>query len=141
MIQTHKRLFIGCSGAILLVVAALWTSTEASQAAALPPLRRVNAPWFSGPVQIEQSAIFWLGRVTPDENYADVRVGYNNTELYVGVLIFDRRLWYDEAPTVVTLTDFDAVTLYLDKAGNSGSVPDTNSYRLVGQANEGGAAH
>ena len=55
---------------------------------------------------------------------------------YVGVLIFDRRLWYDETPTVATLTNYDAVTLYLDKDGNSGSAPDTNSYRFVGQVNQ-----
>jgi hypothetical protein len=123
---------------VLLLVVVTLSSGPSSAAAALPPLHRVNAPWFSGDVQIDQTAIFWLGRVTPTENYADVRIGYNNTELYVGVLIFDRRLWYNEAPTVATLTNFDAVTLYLDKDGNSGSVPDANSYRLVGQANEWG---
>ncbi|NTU64426.1 MAG: hypothetical protein HGB05_13765, partial [Chloroflexi bacterium] len=52
----------------------------------MPPLRRVNAPWFNGTIHIEQSAILWLGKVTSTENYADVRIGYNNTELYVGVL-------------------------------------------------------
>jgi hypothetical protein len=128
-----------CSGLLLIVV--LLASSLALEAAPLPPLRRVNAPWFNGDVQIDQAAIFWLGKVTSIENYADVRIGYNNTELYVGVLIFDRRLWYDETPTAATfatLTNYDAVTLYLDKDGNSGSVPDANSYRLVGQVNEWG---
>jgi hypothetical protein len=101
----------------------------------LPPLRRVNAPYFNGSIPFEQAAIFWLGRVSPTENYADVRVGYNNTELFVSVLIFDRLLWYDETPTAVTLTNYDAVTLYLDKNGNNGSAPGANSYRLVGQVN------
>ncbi|CAG0937089.1 hypothetical protein TFLX_05995 [Thermoflexales bacterium] len=132
--MTHK--LVKC-GIVLSFISVLLLSGLASEATPLPPLRRVNAPWFSGDVQIEQSAIFWLGKVTPTENYADVRIGYNNTELYVGVLIFDRRFWYDESPTVATLTDYDAVTLYLDKDGNSGSAPDSNSYRLVGQLNNG----
>ena len=122
---------------LLMLLVALPSGNSALQAAALPPLHRVNAPWFSGQVQIEQSAIFWLGKVTANENYADVRVGYNNTELYVGLLIFDRRFWYDETPSAADLINYDAVTLYLDKDGNSGSAPDTNSYRLVGQLNNG----
>ncbi len=122
--------------AMLLFVVVLLSSSLTLEAAPLPLLRRVNAPWFNGDIQPDQAAIFWLGRVTSTENYADVRIGYNNTELYVAVLIFDRRLWYDETPTAATLTNYDAVSLYLDKDGNSGAVPDANSYRLVGQVNQ-----
>ena len=121
---------------ILLLLAMVLSNSSTLQATTLPPLRRVNAPWFSGTVQYEQSAVFWLGKITPDENYADVRIGYNNTELFVNVAIFDRRLWYDDSnPTPATLTNYDAVSLFLDKDGNTGTVPDANSYRFVGQVN------
>jgi hypothetical protein len=124
-------------GVALLLLTALLSVNYPLQAAVLPPLRRVNAPWFSGQVHIEQSAILWLGRISPTENYADVRIGYNNTELYVGLLIFDRRFWYDETPGAADLINYDAVTLYFDRDGNTGSAPDANAYRLVGQLNNG----
>jgi hypothetical protein len=129
----HQKLILRFT--TLLLIAAILSDGLVSHAAPLPPLRRVNAPWFGGPVQYEQTAVFWLGKVTPTENYADVRVGYNNTELFVSVTIFDRRLWYDENPTPATLTNYDAVSLFLDKTGNSGTAPDANSYQLVGQVN------
>ena len=49
-------------------------------------------------------AVFWFGRVTPTENYADVRVGYTSQELVLNVATFDRRLWYDDAPSPGDLT-------------------------------------
>lgn len=97
-----------------------------------PSARRVNAPHFAS-VIFSQTAIFWFGRITPTENYADVRVGYTNSELYVNVTAFDKRLWYDTTPSVNDLTNWDAVTLYLNTAGNTGSTPSTSAYRFEGQ--------
>ncbi len=108
-------------------------STVSIQAAPLPRLRRVNMPYFNGQIQYDQMAIFWLGRVTPTENYADVRVGYNDDELDVNVAIFDRRLWYEASPSVTDLTAWDSVTLYLDTDGALGAWPSANSYRFDGQ--------
>lgn len=125
----------GRAFALLMILGLAVVNAGSLNAVPLSPLRRVNAPYFSGGIPFEQTAIFWLGSVSPTESYADVRVGYNNTELFVSVLIFDRRLWYDETPTAATLTDYDAVALYLDKNGNTGSAPDANSYRLVGEVN------
>ncbi len=48
----------------------------------------------------------------------------------------DRRLWYDPAHSINTLTNWDSVTLYLDKAGRTGVAPDTNAYQLIGQLND-----
>lgn len=76
--------------------------------------RRVNAPHFNGRVTISESAIFWFGRVTPTENSVDVRVGYNDHHLRIHVAAFDRRLWYDTAPSPQSLTDWDSATLYLE---------------------------
>ena len=63
-----------------------------------------------------ETAIFWFGRVTPAENYADVRTAYNDDELYLRVVIFDRRIWYDTTPSPDELTAWDAITLFLDLA-------------------------
>jgi len=93
-------------------------------------VRRVNAPY---DVPGEEAAIFWFGRVTPTENSVDVRVSYNDERLYLRVAAFDRRLWYDTSPAPADLTAWDAVTLYLDVAGNAGSVPDANAYRFDAQ--------
>lgn len=102
-----------------------------SKADSAPTLPRINAPRFSGAIPFEQTAIAWFGQVSPTQNYTDIRVGYNATELYVYLAIFDRRLWYDEAPRIETLTQWDAVTLLLDTAG--GSTLSTASWRFVAQ--------
>jgi len=80
-------------------------------------LPRINAPRFYGDIPFEQTAIAWFGQVSPTQNYADIRVGYNADELYVYLAVFDRHLWYDENPTPQTLTGWDAVTMLLDTSG------------------------
>ena len=92
--------------------------------------RRVHAPY---DVSFSEAAIFWFGQVTPTENYADVRVRYDDTRLILHVAAIDRRLWYDQTPSPNDLTDWDAVTLYLDRAGNTGSAPDATAYRFEAQ--------
>ena len=94
-------------------------------------LPRINAPRFVGSIPFEQTAIAWFGRVSPTQNYADIRVGTNATELYVYVAIFDRALWYDETPTRDTLTQWDAVTLLLDTG--DGAALSSSSWRFVAQ--------
>ncbi len=94
---------------------------------------RVNAPYFSGDVSYSQTAIFWYGQVTRDSAYTDVRVGYNDTELYINLAIFDRLLWYDPSPDPASLTEWDAATLYLSLDGPSGNALSERSYRLDGQ--------
>ena len=119
----------GCvlSGGVILVC------TAPLDAALPPPLYRVNAPYFTGSVQYERSGIFWLGRITSSQNYADVRVGYNDTELFVNVAVFDRWLWYQESPTTQSLTNWDAVSLYLNIDGAVGNLPGAHTYRFDGQ--------
>jgi len=99
-----------------------------------PCQRRANAPHFDGDgPDWATAAVFWFGRVTPAENYADVRVGYADDALYLRVSAFDRRLWYDTSPSPEDLTAWDAVSLYLDLDGNLGEAPDASSFRLVAQ--------
>jgi hypothetical protein len=96
---------------------------------------RINAPYFDGDIPWAQTAIAWFGKVTPTDNYADIRVGYNNDEILIQLEIFDRRLWYDVTPSIADLTNWDAVTLYINTNGNLGSVLDENSYKIIAQLN------
>ncbi|MCX8025410.1 MAG: hypothetical protein N3A60_09425, partial [Thermanaerothrix sp.] len=94
-------------------------------------LPRINAPRFNGKILFEQTAIAWFGKVSPSQNYADIRVGYNANELFVYLAVFDRSLWYDEYPSSERLTQWDAVTLSLDTSG--GDSLSTSSWRFVAQ--------
>ena len=103
-------------------------------------VRRINVPYFGADDVIAQHyaemAIFWLGRITPTENYADVRIGHNSGELVLQIAIFDRRLWYDSSPSPADLTAWDSVTLYLNLAGNAGGAPATSAYRFDAQLSD-----
>lgn len=131
--MAHKR--ASRAFALVVILGLALVNAGLLDAVPLPPLRRVNAPHFSSGIPFEQTAIFWFGKVSPTDNYADVRIGYDNTELFVHVTIFDRRLWYDESPMAATLANWDSVTLYLDQDGSIGGAPDAKSYRFVGQVN------
>ncbi len=119
---------------ISLVVSYLLGAYPLAEASASVP-RRVNAPYFEGNVRFSETAIFWFGRVNYMENYADVRVGYNGDHLYLRLAAFDRRLWYDPSPSPDDLTDWDAVTLYLNVGGSAGDAPGANAYRFDAQLN------
>ncbi len=99
--------------------------------------RRVNAPYLNvadiGAQKFAETAIFWFGRVNSTENYTDVRVGYNDTELYIYTATVDRLLHYDQTPSAADLTQWDSVTVYLNTAGNSGGAPTTTAYRFDAQ--------
>jgi len=95
----------------------------------------VHVPYFAGDIIFSQTAIFWFGTVNRTENYVDVRVGYNNQELYVYAVAFDRRLWFDTVPSASDLTSWDSVTLYLDRSGSGGGAPGLESYRFDAQLN------
>lgn len=104
-------------------------------AAPVPPtIRTVNAPYF-GPGSTfnnGDAAIFWFGQVRATENYADVRVGYNDTELIVYLAVFDNYLWSDDARDVSTLEKWDASTLYLDTTAGPVAL-SLNSYKFAAQ--------
>jgi hypothetical protein len=94
---------------------------------------QVNTPYFEGEIRISRTAVFWFGEVTPRDNYADVRVGYNDEELSIRVSVIDRRLWYSTNPLPSELTLWDAVSVYLNLDGDVGDTPGPNAYHLVGQ--------
>lgn len=94
----------------------------------------LNIPYFEGTeVNYHQAAVTWFGQVRGNENYADVRVGYNSNEIYVHVSVFDRFLWFDPSPDIYNLTEWDAVSLYLDLNGNSGTSLGSSMYRFTRQ--------
>ena len=96
-------------------------------------VRRINAPYFPGDIRFSETAVAWFGQVTSTANAGDVRVGYNGDQLYVRTGAFDRRLWYDTSPSAADLTEWDAITLYLDLDGNVGGAVDASSYRSDAQ--------
>ncbi|MCS6839209.1 MAG: hypothetical protein NZ701_00360, partial [Roseiflexus sp.] len=102
--------------------------TRASCPAEMP---RINAPKFTGTIPFERTAIAWFGKVSPTQNYTDIRVGYNANELYVYLAIFDRHLWYDDNPAPQTLTQWDAASLLLDTSGGAALSP--SSWKFVAQ--------
>lgn len=91
-------------------------SQQTTEQVAIAHRLRVNAPYN---VPGHEAAVFWFGQVTPDDNYADMRIGYRDEYLFVHVNIMDRRLWYDVTPSPGELTDWDAVSLYLDVTSDS----------------------
>jgi hypothetical protein len=109
--------------------------TEVDSSPTTPPatLRRVNVPYVDPPAG--QPAIFWFGKVDPTHNYADVRTSYRDDGLRVTVHVIDRMLWYDTSPSLATLTDWDAVTLFLHASNDAGPAPSSDSHRFVAQLN------
>jgi hypothetical protein len=93
----------------------------------------INIPFVDGEIDLSDTAIFWFGKVTPTNNYADVRIAYNQDELYIYMAAFDRSLWYDETPSSDQLTEWDAVSLFLDLNSNAPSAPNQQSFRFVAQ--------
>lgn len=97
--------------------------------------QRVNAPYFVGEVRSAETAILWFGKVTSSDNYTDVRVGYNNEELFVRMSTFDQRLWYTTNPVPEAMPEWDATSLYINTHGPQGELLDAQAYKYVGQLN------
>ena len=103
-------------------------------------VRRINAPFIDPTVSddpVRDSAIFWFGKVTPDENYTDVRVRYENNRVVFHVEVFDRLLWYDKttAPNPATFSSWDSVTLLFKLDTTPASAPTRSSYRIDAMLN------
>ncbi|MCC7369394.1 MAG: DNRLRE domain-containing protein [Chloroflexi bacterium] len=104
------------------------TATVAPTATSAPTTaRRANLPRFSGSFVPGEAAVFWYGRVTPSENYTDVRISYSATDLWVQANIMDMHLRYDTAGQTSRLEEFDAVGVTL--------TAPTGTYRFVSGLN------
>lgn len=95
----------------------------------------VNLPNFGAQSRMNEAAVFWFGQVNNTANYADIRFGYTDTTLKVYTHIMDRYLWYDTTPDVSTLTDYDAVSVYLSTSPSPPATISPTEYRFVGQLN------
>ena len=94
-------------------------------------LPRLNLQRFPGTIPFSQTSITWFGRVSPTQNYADIRGGYNAQELYIHLTIFDQRLWFDPNPSRSSLHQWDAVTLLLHTS--AGDEFSASTWRFVAQ--------
>jgi hypothetical protein len=102
----------------------------------LPDAKKLNLPYFGDQVVLyHQSAISWFGKVDGNQNYTDMRLGYNSEHIVIRVSTFDRFLWYDQTPSIADLTSWDSVSVYIDKNGNTGNNLDSDNYHFVGQLN------
>ena len=77
----------------------------------------INAPFYDVSSVINdrygELAVAWFGKVTPNENSTDVRLGYNRQKLYIQLSTYDRQLWYSEQPTAGAYNRWDAASVYL----------------------------
>jgi hypothetical protein len=137
--RIFKLLFQAVSGfSLILAITVLPTYGVAGpnptgNTSSSPLIRRVNVPYLgTSPAAVTSftPAIFWFGKVTPTDNYADTRVFYYDGYLKVVLHIIDRRLWEDTAEKVSDIARWDAISLYLNLDGNVGASPNQNSYRL-----------
>src|SRR5215472_341659 len=97
--------------------------------------QHINAPFFSGPVPFNKTAIFWFGNITSTDNYTDVRVGYNSSELYIDLRIVDRYLWYDTNKSAPNLNFGDNASIYLNTVNSGSSSLDQYSYKFQAAVN------
>ncbi len=108
-----------------------------------PLPRAVNVPYVSdlldanGAIQkLPMMAIFWYGQVLDGQNYTDVRIADNDSQLVVYVASFDRHTWYDTTPSASDLTAWDSATVYLNPGGLVNGISDS-TYRFTVQLNNG----
>jgi hypothetical protein len=116
--------------ATVLYTLTLLLTPEVSNAQA-DPSPTIHVPYFADSANPGQGAIFWLGKVDPNANYADVRIAYDDEALVIAMHIFDRRVWYDQAADGNgDLDKFDAVTLYLNPQADAGAALGANARRF-----------
>lgn len=102
--------------------------------------RTINAPYIPvSDIPVEKFAemgIFWFGKVTTAQNYTDVRVGYNDSALFVMATVLDRMIWYDPAHNPAKITAYDGFSLTLNLGAATGA-PNTSSFRFDAQVSAG----
>jgi hypothetical protein len=81
-------------------------------------------------------AIFWFGRVDTRNNYADIRIGYNQNNLSLYAAVFDHDLLHAESPAPSDLTRWDALAIYL-QPDNGAAGLEPGAYQFIVQASPG----
>lgn len=129
--KTPRLARSGFLGAILLIClaaapATAQTDRQPARVALAAGQPRIHVRNLSGLAFMP--AIFWFGQVDETSNYADVRLYHYDVYLTVVVTVIDRQVWYDTTPTAAEIPSWDAISLYLDLNGNSGSSPSQDAY-------------
>lgn len=123
----------------LALLGLLWPQAAAAQSTepdAQSGVPIIHVPYAAGSPDPAKGAIFWFGTLNPASNTANVRLSYADSELVVALHIFDRRTFYDEAAGAGRdLTQWDAMTLYLDLQSDLSAPLSSQSYRFDGQLN------
>lgn len=71
--------------------------------------------------RLSELGVFWFGKVTPNENYSDVRVGYNKYTIVADIATIDQQLWYDAGtPPSKNFNAWDSASIFLSIPGESG---------------------
>lgn len=99
--------------------------------------RRTYMPYWPTGAAEPSRAIFWFGRVDETSNYADVRTIYTDAHVIVAMHVTDRILQYaadNQPPTsLAELTNWDAVSLFIDTDGNTAATLGASAHRFVSQ--------
>jgi hypothetical protein len=103
--------------------------------AAASSIQQINIPYFTTAVPFNQTAIFWFGDVTSTDNYTDVRIGYNSSELYVDLQIVDQYLWYDPNTSAPNLNAGDNANIYLTTTSGGSSLLPQQSFKFQAAVN------
>ena len=128
-----RRFLIICLFILSLAIPGPIAQASPGKASDSAVTRRVNVIYSAPGSPYPSHAIFWFGKVDPSNNYADVRLIYYDELLKVTIHIMDRQLWSNPTPSTLAMDTWDSVSLYLDRNGNAGQAPVSNSYRFDAQ--------
>ena len=113
---------------LLLMLASLWPHSSLAQSSTPPT---IHVPYSGTTPDPAKGAIFWFGILNQASNSANVRMSHADDSLVVMLHIFDRLVIYDQADSVGRdLTQWDAVSLYLDNQSDLNAPLGAGSYRF-----------
>ena len=99
---------------------------------------RVYVPYWSDGTPYPSRSVFWFGKVGPYDNYVDVRMIFHDDRLRIATHVVDRTLYQSQPQSGVDLTQWDAISVFLQVGGNGGATPDADSYRFDVQLGQWG---
>lgn len=106
----------------LFLVALFGLLISSATAAQVAPVQVVNVPRTTA---YGETAVYSFGTVSPTTTSTDLRVGYDDMELFINANVIDSRLWYDASrckavtPDPYGLVSWDSVTVLLQRGGDT----------------------
>jgi len=83
-----------------------------------------------------EMTVFWFGKITTNNNYYDVRIGYSNDALFVFINAIDRLLWYATNPSAMNLNDWDSISLFIAPNNSDRLLPNQGFLLSSGLASQ-----